>query len=253
MLGQAVTSLREASDAQEPRFESLLPVKYSGGMAIAAAYLISSSMARAVTEGPKLHPIVLPGNRSVAVVTLFDFVASSIGPYRELSIGVLASPVRISLRSVLSAFAGSSPAGAWILALPVSSPVACRGGIELFGYPKSLEHIDAHVVNGVCTYSVGQNGQDLVSCDLPMGLGLRIRVRQLVTYSSLNGRLIETKIPVSWSPTLSSGRGVRMRLGTSDHPLTQGVRRLGLPDEPIFLLHGGGFEATLNAGNYVRG
>jgi len=248
MLGQAVTTLRGTSEAQEPEFQSLLPVTYSGSMVVAAVYLISGSTARTVVTEPKLHPLILTGDRSVAVVTLFDFRASSIGPYRELSIGVLASLERMSLRSVLSALIGSPPAGAWVLALPVSNPVACRGGIELFGYPKSLERIDVHVVNGVCSYHVGNHGQELVSCDLPMRLGLRIPVRQLVTYSSLNGRLIETRIPVSWFPTLSSGRGVRMRLGMPNHSLTQTIGRLELSHEPIFLLHGGGFEATLDAG-----
>ena len=253
MLEQAVTTLSETSDAQEPRFDSLLPVKYSGGMVVAAVYLISSSTAHDITEGPKLHPFTLPGNRSVAVVTLFDYRTSSIGPYRELSIGVLASPVRTSLGSVLSALTGSSPAGAWIFALPVSSPVACRGGIELFGYPKSLERIDVHVVNGICSYSVGDIGQELVSCKLPMSFGLKVPFRQLVTYSILNDRLIETKIPVKWCPTLSSGRGVRMHLGTPNQPLSQAIARLGLPNEPIFVLHGGGFGATLNAGRLCSG
>jgi len=219
-------------------------------MVVTAVYLISGSTACEVTHGQKLHPLILPGNRSVAVMTLFDFQASSIGPYRELSIGVLASPVRLSLRSVLSALKGSSPIGAWIIALPVSSPVACCGGIELFGYPKSLNCIDVHIMNGTCSYCVGENGQELVSCHLPLGLGLRIPVRQLVTYSSLSGHLVETKIPVRWSPTLSSGRGARMRLGVVNHPLLRAIARLGLPAEPTFLLHGGGFEATLNSGSW---
>jgi len=222
-------------------------------MVVAAVYLINGSRACDVIRGQKLHPLILPGNRSVAVITLFDFQASSIGPYRELSIGVLASPVRLSLRSALSALQGSSHVGAWIIALPVSSPVACRGGIELFGYPKSLSSIDVHVTNGICSYSVKENGQELASCDLPLGRGPRIPVRRLVTYSSLSGHLIETKIPVSWSPTLSSGRGARLRLSVANHPLLQAIGRLGLPADPTFLLHGGGFEAILNAGSWSSG
>jgi len=222
-------------------------------MVVAAIYLISGSTAREIVDGQKLHPLILPGNRAVAVLSLFDFMASSIGPYRELSIGVLASPVRVSLRNVLSALKGSLSTGTWVIALPVSSPVACRGGIELFGYPKSLSCIDVHITNGICSYSVEEDGQELVSCHLPLGLGLRIPVRQLVTYSSLSGHLIETKIPVCWYPTLSSGRGVRMRLGATNHPLLQAIGRLGLPTEPTFLLHGGGFEATLNAGSWSSG
>ena len=245
--------LRGTSVAKEPQFESLLPVTYSDGMVVSAVYLISGSTACEMIDGRKLHPLILPGNSSVAVVTLFDFRASSIGPYRELSIGVLASPVRLSLRNVLSALKGSLSAGAWIIALPVNSPVACRGGIELFGYPKSLSCIDVHVVNGICSYSVQEDAQELVSCDLPLRLGPRIPVRQLVTYSSLCGHLIETKIPVCWFPTLSSGRGARMQLGATNHPLLQTIGRLGLPAEPIFLLHGGGFEATLNAGSWSSG
>lgn len=232
--------------AQGPQL--LLPVTYSGGMVVAAVYLISASTAREAIDCPKLHPLILPGNRSVAVITMFDFMATSIGSYRELSIGVLASPGGGPLRTVLSALSGHSRVGAWVLELPVNSPVACRGGIELFGYPKSLARIDVHVVNNKYSYSVHDGVRELVSCDLPIGPGVRFPIRQLVTYSLLNGDLVETKIPVTWFPKLSSGRGVHTRVGMPGHRVPDAIARLGLPAEPIFLLQGSGFGATLNAG-----
>lgn len=231
------------------RFESLLPVAYSDSTVVSAVYLINSSAAREVMDDPKLHPLILPGKRSVVVITLFDFRASSIGPYREMSIGVLANSARTSMPGVLAAIKGLSSAGAWILALPVDSPVAYRGGVELFGYPKTLNRIQAQVSNGKCSYSVYDREREVVAVDLPLGRGPRVPVRHLVTYSSLNGDLIETKIPVRWFPTISSGRGVTMRLGSTDHPIVNAICRLGLPNAPTFVLHGCGFEATLDARN----
>jgi hypothetical protein len=235
----------EEISAQESRL--LIPVSYSGATVVAAVYLIRASTAHELVDCPKLHPLILPGNRSVSVITMFDFKASSIGPYKELSIGILASTTSISLRTVLSALSGPAPIGAWVLELPVSSPAACRGGIELFGYPKSLACIDVHDVHNKYSYSVRDEGREVVSCELTLGRGVRLPIRQLVTYSKLGGDLLETKIPVSWHPTLSSGRGVRMRLGTPGHRVRDTIARLLLPAEPIFILHGAGFEAILNA------
>ena len=199
-----------------------------------------------------LHPLVLTKRCSIAVVTLFDYLHTTIGPYREVSIGVLTSPkANVTGRVILDLLTGVANVGAWIVALPVNSDVACRGGVELFGYPKSVECIDVHIMNNTCSYEILSEGQRSVAFEAKLRAGPKFPIRRLLTYSSLNGQLIATTIPVKWTPTVTTGKGTRLLVINSSHRLGTIINNLKLPKEPILLLHSNDFQATLRAGSSV--
>ena len=228
--------------------ESLLPIKYRDGHVLSAIYLISSAKARGAIGSSKLHPLALPRNCGVAVLSLFDYLDTSIGPYREFSIGVLATPVPSLPIVIVDALRGNAPVGAWILALPVTSPLACEGGIEIFGYPKTVQRIDVQFSNRTCSCVVHDGHDELVALTCPLRRGPRFPVNRLLTFTELNGQVMRTDIKTQWRPTISSGRGVRLRLGNQHCPIVAIAASLELPAEPIFLLHGSGFSATLQVG-----
>lgn len=225
--------------------EQLLPVRYRDGRVVSAFYLIKSSNARRAVACSKLHPVILPGKRSIVVLTLFDYLDTSIGPYREFSIGVLVSPAPRLTTNIISAVTGAAALGAWILALPVTSQLACQGGIELFGYPKSLNCIDVQFTHDTCSYSVHDDSGESVAFSCPLKRGPKIWVTRLHTYSELNGQVLRTDIETRWQPAITNGKGARLRIGSEDQPIAAIAASLELPLEPIFLLHGSRFSATL--------
>jgi len=231
---------------REVPVETLLPVRYVDGFVVSLVYFIESSVARGCIPQRNLHPLVLFGRRSVVVVTLFDFRSSSIGSYREVSVGILASPHQLRLRDVFQVLRGSAMAGAWIVALPVNQSLACKGGEELFGFPKSVKCINVHVSNDVCSFDIQDKCNELLAAQVALGPGVRLPVRRLVTYSELGGKLLETTIPVKWTPRLSMGAGSRLRVGKEGGDFANLLTRLELPPEPKFVLHGGGFEGILD-------
>ena len=225
--------------------ESLLPVQYRDGRVVSAFYLIKSSNARRAITCSKLHPVILPGKRSISVITLFEYLDTTIGPYREFSMGILAAPTPRLATNIINAVIGESPLAAWILALPVTSQLACQGGIELFGYPKSVKCIDVQFMNDYCSYSVSDDNGELVAFSCALRRGPKIKVKRLHTYSELNGRLIRTDIETCWQPAMTGGKGARLRIGSTEQPIAAIASALELPLEPIFLLHGSRFSAIL--------
>ncbi len=233
----------------EPELASLLPAIYSDGRAATAVYSISPDRARAAVKPHELHPIELPGRRSIAVVSSFDYVETTLGPYRELAIGVVVSPNKhLGPPRGLDLLKPHPETGAWLLALPVSSKLACRGGVELFGYPKT--ECDLHVEHSSrkCVCLVEENSREIFKATFGLGWGPQFPVRSFVTYTEKGGRLLRTRVETQWRVTLCSGRGTTLEVANSSHPVCQAVQQLSLPNKPLFVLHGNQFRAILSAG-----
>ena len=235
----------------DPDFGSMLPAIYRDGRVAAGAFPVSFARVRQCVP-PELYPIELPGSRGLVILCSFDYIDSTLGPYREFGIGIVVSSERRfgSLRA-LDLISTHPTTGAWLLALPVTSELACRGGVELFGYPKSVASIDVHYSFSFCTVIVEENPSQSVRMTLPLRWGPRFPVRRLVTYSQKDGHLLRVLFETEWRVTISSGNGARLELGNSEQGLPRILRQLELPRTPLFVLHGDRFRAILSAGERV--
>jgi hypothetical protein len=243
----------QSSDAQgpsacpAPELASMLPAVYRDGRVATAVYAISPERARAAVGPRELHPIELPGRRSIAIVCCFDYLDTTLGPYRELAIGVVVSPNRrLGPPRGLDLISGDPDTGAWLLALPVSSELARRGGVELFGYPKTLCDLHVEQLSTQCSCIVEEDNTRIFAATFPLSWGPRFPVRCFVTYSEQDGRLLKTRVETQWRVTLASGRGMALAVTNSPHPVCQAVHQLGLPNKPLFVLHGDHFRAILS-------
>jgi hypothetical protein len=246
------TDSQGSSAAADPELASLLPAIYRDGRVATAVYAISPERARAAVEPRELHPIELPGRRAIAVVSCFDYLDTTLGPYRELAIGVVVSPNRrLGGLTGLDLLTASPDTGAWLLALPVSSQLACRGGVELFGYPKTVCELVVQHLSGYCLCIVKDNSTDLFRATFRLGWGPRFPVRCFVTYTQRHGQLLRTRVPTQWSVTLCSGRETTLEVANTVHPVCRAVHQLGLPNKPLFVLHGTRFRAILSPGQPV--
>ncbi len=238
--------------AAEPELASLLPAIYRDGRGVTAVYAISPEQARNAVMPRNLHPTVLPGQRALAVVSWFDYFDSTLGPYRELAVGVVVSPHRsFGLSSGFDLMSSNPETGAWLLSLPVSTGLACRGGVEIFGYPKIICNFGVEYLSRRCLVTVESESTAILWASFPLGWGPKIPVRWLVTYSEKDGQLLKARIEAHWQVTLSSGRGTSLQIRDPHHPLSQALQQLALPPKPLFVLHGDRFRAILSAGERV--
>jgi len=231
---------------------SLLPARFNDGRVVAAVFTIPFERAREAVTPPQLHPVEVPGKKAFAVICTFEYVDSSLGPYREFAVGVVARRGQSSgPLSTLDLFSTRPDTGAWIVAMPVTSEKARRYGVDLFGFPKTLMSVSVQRTSGSCSTAVLDDERPIVTTHVPLEFGPKIPVPWLVTYTSKSGQLLRTRIRTKWWATLSSGAKARVEITDSSHPLAQSLLQLGLPKSPLIVLHGERFRAILPAGEQV--
>lgn len=214
------------------------PVVYRNSRAAAAFFLVPLDLAQDLLQDTALHAVGF-GKFGVLNATWFDYAESSIGPYHEFSLGVVASTERQRLQQAASLLRGKARLGSFVLALPVDSEVARAGGLEHFGLPKTLAEFRLNWSRSRLTAALAQDGNTIVSMDLPLGLGLPVQVRDLVVFSKRAGRLVTTTIPTQWPVKLDPVGRPRLKIHTRHHPLGQLMTRLDLENaRTLFVVHG---------------
>jgi len=231
--------------------ESLLPAHFRGRVA-AAVFNIPLENARQSIGGDTLRPVQLPGRRSLAVLSIFEYFESPLGPYNEVSVGIVVqSKVGFGPFSALDLLSSRPDTGAWMLEMPVTSEKARRYGVELFGYPKTVASIDVQYSSNICLATVHEDHRPLLRVRLRCRRGLKLPVPWLVTYSQKSAEVLRTRIKTEWKVTLAPGAGSQFEITALDHPLSQKLLGLGLSKSPLIVLHGDRFSAILPAGERI--
>jgi len=190
---------------------------------------------------------VVPG-RCLAVFTAFEYRATDIGPYNELSI---AFPVKLE-----RTFPGLDAArqflsnrySAYVWQLPVTTEVARRGGIEFYGFPKFLADIEFEDREGHRECRLSEDGVPILSLK---GRHLHTKKGPFVeatTYSVMEGITIHAKI---CTDALEFGQSLKpdaAELTLADHPLADALRKLGLSQHPLLYQYCPLTEAILFGG-----
>jgi hypothetical protein len=201
-----------------------LPVRVTDGSSLACIYRVKLDAARAVLPTDCFEPVPV-GGEALVQVTAMEYGESSIGPYNELGVMVLARragsmPSRMRM---LMSLASVEDAGWYVLNLPVSTGFACAAGRELWGHPNYLTRVDTEFDHEDAQVILGE---ELV-LEHRARFGVKVPGRPFVYFSELEGRLLRTVVPVEHSQRMGGARSVRIQV-TGDGPTAETVRRLGL-------------------------
>jgi hypothetical protein len=249
----------EKHSMAEPASESLpierislgeleLPVRVTGGSSLACIYRVSLEAARAVLPTDCFEPVPV-GDQALVQVTALQYDESSIGPYNELGVMVLARrPGTVPSRMrMLMSLSSVEDAGWFVVNLPVTTGFACAAGRELWGYPNYLTRVDTEFDR--------EGAQIILGGELVLEHRARFSVkmpgRPFVYLSELEERLLRTVVPVEHGQRLGGARSVRIQV-TGDGPTADTVRRLGLERlRPMFAARADGLKLTLPRGNPI--
>lgn len=232
---------------EHPDYDVKLPIFYYDCSAMTAIYTASTAAVRAQLPSDDMHPVELWPGRCLVAFSGFTYRRTDIGPYNEFSIGALITRGHRSLPGLGTlASALRNDYEAYVLQLPVTSERACRGGVEMAGYPKFIADIDWKNENGTVTCTVSQQGNLLIRLTgqaLPTSTGPLTRYvihtrRQDVPLSAnlyLN--------PKRFRQTLGHGKA-RLDTGTG-HALCTQVNALDLSGEPVLYQYMPDYEAML--------
>lgn len=189
-----------------------------------------------------------PGTALIAI-HCFEYRASDVGPYNEVSITVA---VRVDRSSRLAALARSTLQSSYqgfIRQLPVTTEVALHGGLDFFNYPKFLAQIafEQHGTERRCTVSDPETGaliyafasrRPAFAPPLPRG------VFTFRSYPVMGSDLVEARMVVHplTAPHQSLGGDFRVRVGTHDRSAPLAALR---PRRLLQVVHAPRCEAIL--------
>jgi len=224
-----------------------LPILYRDASVAQLYYRVRPALAAAtLPEG--LEPLVVAG-RALVVLAIFDYRETTIGPYGELGLAVMAKRegARISWRRALrTRFVAPQTLGLHVLNLPVTMERARAAGVELWGYPKYVTSIDTDFDARGLRCRLG----DELRLEILGRRGLVAGGLPMCTLSASDGRWLRTVVRTS-----GRGRWSRARVRTDlrgEGPTRTTFERLGLDrTQPSALFVCERFQAILPLGEDV--
>lgn len=187
-----------------------LPIVYHRARAFFAAFSCPLQPLEALLPEHRLKPIQLWPGKGTLVIAVFDYQETSIGPYREVGLGIPCRYRKTTAVPLLPLLGERwlEDVGYWIVTLPVTTRAADEAGRAIWGYPKYVADIDIQASDERVTCVVSDGGRPVIRAQIdrpgpskPLRLPLR-------TYSLLGDELLLTE-------TAIDGAGVIKKLRTS--------------------------------------
>jgi len=236
-----------------------LPILYYDVRNVVAIFEARRDGVEAVLAGTGLVPGVLTRRDGALVgMSFYEYRDTSVGVYNEVGTAIFA--VRQGERRPRLGIADlyrpvrRRQLGAYVLDLPVTTPLANAAGREIWGYPKFVTEIPfAREGRRVETAVLDPDGQGAI-CTLSgaMGPGIPGPPLSLMTYTLLEGSLIRTHVDVRGTVEAHGAGSVSLRVGSSRHRMAENLRTLGLEEaRPLFLMATDRFQSKLWPGSRV--
>ncbi len=233
MTGGFFDGTRPGERVRHGAAEFDLPILYFRDDAFAAFFTADLARVRAALPTRQLHPVRLPGGRTLLAVAAFNYVETSIGPYGEVAVAVPVVHGRRPLTPLPALREARTPGfGMAILHLPVTTVAARDAGRGVWGYAKFLADMEFTVTPERLACRLAEGGRHILTLEVPRA-GRPVRDgRPLVTYSVRDGELVRTSIRqrALYLRALRP-RGVRLDLG--DHPVARELRALRIAPRPL--------------------
>lgn len=225
-----------------------LPIRYTDGSALACIHRVDLADARAVVASECFEPLPV-GGRALAQLVALEYRETSVGPYNELGVLVLARRTGSSPSAVRSLVRPASveDAGWFVVNLPVTTGFTCASGRELWGFPKYVTRIDTEFTRDSAEIILGE---ELV-IEHRARFGVTIAAPPYVFFSELHGRPLRTVVPMDHRIRMGGVRSVRIHV-TGNGPTAATVRRLGLAQRrPMMAVRADHLKFTLPLGDVV--
>jgi len=216
-----------------------LPILYKDSSNLGAWFQVEMDKAQALLPEPL---VAIPNESGCAAVYvgLYEYRDTTVGVYNEVGVGIQC------VHSV------NQVPGLHIIDLPVTTEIARRGGVEIWGYPKFVADIPIQFdgTNVTCEI-IDDAGKQVMSLSGDRGDSLPIAPMDLLTFAGdealADGSKKNGIVEVRNSFHASNGKGLLLSVGDSDHRMAKNLRSLGLNGaKPLFAMFTDEFQSLLD-------
>ena len=232
-----------------------LPILYHRDDAFGLYFTADYERVKAVMPSDRLHPVVLPGNRAIMAMGIFNYIDTSIGPYGEVAVALPAV-----FDKKITAFNGWFPAlmesaypgfGVVVMHLPVTTQDARDAGRREWGYTKFIADMRFTITPEYFECRMHEDDRHILDIRVKKrGIYLR-NEKSFTTFSVKNGNLIKTTISQTATKRVSlKTAGSYLKLG--DHPMAESIRRLKISSRPFMSVYYPERSAILPPGKVIE-
>ncbi len=221
--------------------ELSFPVFYYDGEAMTGVFPARLSKLRKLMPDPRISPARLAPGVGAVTVTCFEYRDTDIDPYNELAIAVpLNEPYfrpNLPGRALLDGVRRGQ-FDAWVHHLPVTTQLACDGGVEFYNYPKFVASIDYSQDEKTRTCMLAEGAERIltmqcqrVSSDKPSDVQLFSHL-----YQDRQPQSSEFKIHAAQAGQSIAPGAARLDIG-DQHPIARELKGLLLSTKSIAAMY----------------
>lgn len=215
-----------------------MPIYAKNSPALMAGFSCDYDKADALLPGNELYALRLPNGRAALIITIINYLHTSIGKYIEYSIAIACThgsrrapgiPALLMMKTYGT--------GQYILDLPVSSEISVKGGKGIWGMPKHQANLDFKIDDKTVSSQYEKDGEFAfrVEIDIPKSPSIPIRVGS-TNYCRFRNMLMASYIYFdSWVGINLFGKSMG-RLFIGDHPNVAHLKNLDIKGDPFFTI-----------------
>ncbi len=210
------------------------PSMYQDGSSAVGLFLVPATTAqKLIRDSGFVVAEVAPG-KAMLSLSCVHYRESDCGPYNEIAMAFFVKKIGANhgipyLGTWLDILRDDSATFIW--KLPVTTRLANDAGILMWGLPKTIEEIDFEQIGDQARFTLRMDRREVLTYTV-QATGKLSQARGTSTvYSIFEGAPHATSLAHEYE-----GMGIRLRGGTlklGDHPISESLRKLGLPKAPL--------------------
>ncbi|WP_158860579.1 acetoacetate decarboxylase family protein [Lunatibacter salilacus] len=216
-----------------------MPVRAANSPAFLAGFTCDWEKANALLPGNEIHALKLPNGRAILLITVINYVDTSIGKYIEYSIAIGCTKGKKPAPRILNTvFFKSYGTGQYILDLPVSSEISVKGGKGIWGMPKHQANLDFIDTEEAVSSQYEKDGLFAFRIEIkkPKSPSLRIKIGA-TNYCRYRNMLMASYIYFDTKAGVNLFGKAQAKLYIGDHPNVAMLRDIDINPDPMFTVY----------------
>lgn len=238
--------------------ETLLPCFFRKVSYTVCLFKTSKEALMLKLAGTGLKPALRFGHSYMIALGLVQYHDSDLGAYNEVILAIPSVPENMKppLSNWMDLFGSlkNRKVGQHIIHIPVTSEFSKAAGQELWGYPKIVANVEHNFKQSSLQSKVFDpaNNELIMECKGSLGFSIPSPALSLITYSLVEKKLLRTAVKVRGNMKLRLQQNLVLKAGTSDHPMANDLRMLGLNGKkPMIVMDTEKFQSVFYKGAFL--
>lgn len=210
------------------------PTQFHDGSAAMSVFSVPSKIANEIIADSDFEVVEIAPARTALSLICVHYTDTDCGSYEEIAFAFFVKkyggdwqlPYLGPLWDLLT---GKIASHTWYL--PVTTSLAEQCGIQMWGYPKTIEDIRFNIQNGRAEFALHKSGEDILRFSVKAQGIMNPKPLAAPVYSVMDGKPYVGYLTQKFSGVGHHRSGIELVLG--DHPIVEPLKRLGLPKQPL--------------------